>query len=139
MANPPGQTTFRLQDAMRSAPRLLSALVLGLACASPPGPAIEPVGHRGDSKSLLPADFVSATQLNLLDFIAAERPQWLRTPDGRPAGVAVYVDDARLGGVSTLKTITLATVATVRYYETTAAQQKFSSIDRGPVIQVLTK
>lgn len=90
-------------------------------------------------KTITTADIARATQLNLLDFIVAERPQWLRGPDGRPAPVTVYLGDARLGAPATLRGITLSTVSVVRYYEATAAQQKFSGADRGAVIQVITR
>jgi hypothetical protein len=124
---------------MRSFHVAIAALAIGMACASVPDPELEPVGPRGDSKMLTAADLANATQLNLLEFIAAERPQWLRTPDGRPSAVSVYIGDTRLGGPSTLKELTLATVATVRYFEVTAAQQRFNLRDRGPVIQVVTR
>ena len=118
---------------------LLAALALSLACASTPDPLAEPVGPRGDSKTITSADIANATQLNLLDFIVAERPHWLRTVDGRPSDVVVYVGDTRLGGASTLRSLTLRAVTMVRYFEPSAAQQKFNATDRGPVIQVSTK
>jgi hypothetical protein len=124
---------------MRSFHAAIAVLAIGLACASAPDPELEPVGPRGDSKTLTVADLANATQFNLLDFIVAERPQWLRTPDGRPAAVVVYLGDTRLGGASTLKELTLGTIASVRYFEATAAQQRFTGRDRGPVIQVLTR
>lgn len=129
---------------MRHESLSLGALLLSLACASAPGaPASgapsEAAGPRGDAKTLTSADFANATQLTLADYIVAERPQWLRTPDGRPASVVVYVNDTRIGGPATLRDLTLSTIATVRYYEASAAQQRFSTRDRGPVIQVITK
>jgi hypothetical protein len=124
---------------MRSPRLLLGTLLLSLACAAAPGAETATVGPRGDAKTITTADLVNATQLDLLGFIAAERPQWLRTPDGRPSAVVVYLDDARLGGPATLKGITLRAVTTVRYYEASAAQQRFSTRDRGPVIHVVTK
>jgi hypothetical protein len=124
---------------MRPRRLLLAALVATLACASSPGGEIEPASPRGDTKTITSADIAHATQLNLLDFIAAERPQWLRGPDGRTAPVTVYVDDSRIGGPSTLSWITLTTVSLVRYYEATAAQQKFIGAGRGAVIHVITR
>jgi hypothetical protein len=118
---------------------LLAALAATLACASTPNGEIEAAGPRGDAKTITVADLAHATQLNLLDYIVAQRPQWLRGPDGRVAPVVVYMDDSRLGGPSVLRGITLTTVALVRYYEATAAQQKFNGPDRGPVIQVISK
>lgn len=118
---------------------LLAALAATLACASTPGSEIESAGPRGDMKTITAADLAPATQLNLLDFIVAQRPHWLRGPDGRAVPVVVYLDDSRLGGPSVLRGITITTVARVRYYEATAAQQKFNGPDRGPVIQVISK
>jgi hypothetical protein len=124
---------------MRSTRLLLAALAATIACASASGPQVEGAGPRGDSKTLTTADLANATQLNLLDFIAAERPQWLRTANDRLGPVVVYVDEARIGGVSTLKELTLGMITMVRYYDASAAQQKFNSRDQGPVIQVTTK
>jgi len=118
---------------------VLAAFAATLACATSPGAEIEAARPRhGDSRSITTADLVNATQLNLLDYIVAQRPQWLRGVDGRVAPVVVYVDDARLGGPSTLRSVTLSTVNFVRYYDASAAQQKFNAHD-GPVIQVITK
>jgi hypothetical protein len=124
---------------MRSPRLLLAVLAATVACASAPGTPVDATGHRGDSRTLTTADLANATQLNLLDFIVAERPQWLKPANARQAPVIVYVDDARLGGASTLKDLTLGTITMVRYYDASAAQQKFNSRDRGPVIQVTTK
>jgi hypothetical protein len=117
----------------------IAAVLLTLACASAHDPAVAPAGPRGDPKSLTAADLAVATQLDLLALIVAERPQWLRTADGRPAAVIVYVGDARLGGAATLKGLTVSTIGSVRYYEPSAAQQRFSPRDYGPVIHVLLK
>jgi hypothetical protein len=117
----------------------LASALLCLACASAHDPVLEPAGPRGNTKSLTAADIEGATQLDLLDLIVAERPQWLRAPDGKPAPVIVYLGDARLGGPATLKGLTLNTIGSVRYFETSAAQQRFSSRDFAPVIQVVLK
>lgn len=124
---------------MRPPLLLLAALAATLACATTPGTAIEAPGRRGDSRSITAADLTNVTQLNLLDYIIAQRPQWLRGPDGRAAPVVVYLDEARIGGPSTLRGITLRTVSFVRYYDASAAQQKFNGPERGPVIHVITK
>jgi hypothetical protein len=118
---------------------LVTALAAALACSSGPGPEVAPIGPRGDAKTITPADLSVATQLNLLDYIAAERPQWLKTPDGRPSPAVVFVNDTRLGGVSTLQGLTITTISAVRYFDATAAQQKFNGVDRGPVIQVIMR
>ena len=120
------------------------ALALGNACApaSTPRTAGSPATARSDSKMVTAEDLAEAVQLNLYDYLLAERPRWLRgsVPTGPGAlAVLVYMDDTRLGGVQTLKTVTLGTVRMVRYYEPSAAQQKFSGRDVGAVIQVVMK
>jgi hypothetical protein len=87
-------------------------------------------------------DLAEATQLNLYDYLVAERPRWLRgsAPTGPGAlPVLVFVDDTRLGGVQSLKTLSTNMVRMVRFYEPSAAQQKFSGRDLGAVIQVVIK
>jgi hypothetical protein len=113
------------------------ALALAAACASPSvGAEAAPV--RGDSRTISAAELATATQLNLFDYVRATRPLWLQQ-QARSNPIAVFVDDARLGGPSTLRTVTLTTVSSVRYYDTAAAQQKFTGRDLGPVIHVITK
>ena len=113
--------------------------ILGAACA----PATQGTGAaggtvvRGDSKTVTESELAAATQLNLFDFVAAERPRWLATSRGLP--LVIFVDDARVGGVQTLRSLTTATVRMLRYYEASAAQQKFNGRDIGTVIQVITR
>jgi hypothetical protein len=117
------------------------ALALGSACGTAAGPG-SPPSPRGDSKTVTADDLAEATQLNLYDYLLAERPRWLRgsVPTGPGASpVLVFMDDTRLGGVQTLRTLSLNTIRMVRYYEPSAAQQKFSGRDVGAVIQVLLK
>jgi hypothetical protein len=114
-----------------------AALVVMAACASP-GAGSELVPARGDSRTITAAELATATQLNLFDYVQATRPLWLQQ-QARSSPIVVFVDDARLGGPSTLRSVTLATVSLVRYYDASAAQQKFSGRDLGPVIHVISK
>ena len=123
---------------MKSTLFSLAVLALVVACASAPATELEPAGPRGDSRTITAADISGATQLNLLDFIRAERPLWLKASTGRVAAVTVYVGDTRLGGLATLSGISLNTVSLVRYIEASAAQQRFNLANIGPVIQVLS-
>jgi hypothetical protein len=116
--------------------RTLALLAL-VACASR-NVGSEATPARGDSRTITAAELATATQLNLYDFVRATRPLWLQQPS-RSSPVVVFVDDARLGGLSTLRTVTLTTVSAVRYYDTSAAQQKFNGRDLGPVIHVISK
>jgi hypothetical protein len=117
-------------------------LALGSACASAAGPGSPTSAVRGDSKTVTADDLAEAVQLNLYDYLAAERPRWLRggvpVRPGAP-DVVVFMDETRLGGAQSLKTISINTVRMVRYYEPSAAQQKFPGRDIGAVIQVVIK
>jgi len=111
-----------------------------LACASAPKSDLDDRAVRhGDSRTITLSDVAGAPQLNVLDFIVAERPNWLRAPDGKVPPVTVYVGDTRLGGVSTLSGIPLSSVRLVRFHDASAAQQKFNVATIGPVIQVMTR
>jgi hypothetical protein len=113
------------------------ALLVVSGCASPSAGS-EGAPIRGDSRTAVAAELAIATQLNLYDYLRAERPQWLQQ-QARNSPVVVFVDDARLGSPSTLRGVTLASVSSVRYYDASAAQQKFNGRDLGPVIHVITK
>ena len=93
---------------------------------------------RGDSKTVTESELASAVQLNVYDYIAAQRPNWFRQ-GGRSLPLVVFLDDARLGGPQVLKTLTTGSIRMLRYFEASAAQQKFSGRDFGPVIQVLSR
>jgi hypothetical protein len=118
---------------------LCLALLTTAGCAAAGGPVTEVVGTRGDARSITPADLASATQMSLLDFVAAERPNWLRGPDGRPLPVIIYVNDGKIGGAQSLRDITLSQVATARFYDVAGAQARYGARVNGPVIAVITK
>jgi hypothetical protein len=122
---------------------LLGALLAASAACARAVPEEGSLGPRGDSKTITEADLTRATQLSLYDYIVAERPRWLQVGAGSRTGSAyptlVYLDDSRLGTVETLRGISVPGVRLVRYHEASAAQQKFTGRDIGPVIQVLTK
>ncbi|MFL5605378.1 MAG: hypothetical protein ACJ8AD_02910 [Gemmatimonadaceae bacterium] len=112
--------------------------LLGVAACASSNVGSEPPPPRGDSRMITAAELATATQLNLYDYVQATRPLWLRQ-QARSSPVVVFVDDARLGGPATLRSVTLTTVSAVRYYDASAAQQKFNGRDLGPVIHVISK
>lgn len=121
--------------------RLLAGIAFALSAGCAPVAAGGGSGGssptRGDSKTVTEGELSVATQLNLYDYVAAERPRWLVTTRGLP--LVIYLDDTRLGGAATLRTLTTGSVRMLRYYEASAAQQKFNGRDIGTVIQVITK
>jgi hypothetical protein len=119
-------------------------LALSLACGGACAPAASSGGTapvRGDSKTVTASELAVATQLNLYDYVAAERPRWLKGSglNGRALPLVIFLDDTRLGSAPTLKSLTTGSVRMLRYFEASAAQQKFTGRDIGPVIQVITR
>jgi hypothetical protein len=123
-------------------PRVLfgAALALGTAC-SRAGDPVPITPSRGDTKIVNAEELASAVHMNLYDYLVAERPRWLRGSQTSlgASQVMVFLDETRLGGIQTLKNVSTNTVRLARYFEASAAQQRFNGKDLGPVIQVLTK
>ena len=119
--------------------RLIAVIVLMLtaACASTAASTAGDPIARGDSKTVTEAELATAIHLNLYDYVVAERPRWLRTSRGLP--LVIFMDETRLGDATTLKSLTTGSVRMLRYFEASAAQQKFAGRDIGTVIQVITK
>lgn len=123
---------------MRYASCFIALLAASLACH--PQPAGAGATPRGDSRTITAAELSTASQLNLYDYVQATRPRWLVSVGGdRSFPIAVYVNDSQLGPVETLKTMGLADVRLVRYYDASAAQAHFNRVNMGPVIQVVTR
>lgn len=123
---------------MRYAPYLYALLTASLACHAPPaGTGVTP---RGDSRTISAEELGSATQLNLYDYIQANHPRWLVSVGGATSfPIAVFMNEAALGGVETLRTMGIAGIRSVRYYDASAAQSRFNRVNMGPVIQVVTQ
>ncbi len=121
--------------------RLLVGVAFAVSAACAPAASAGGTGGiapaRGDSKTVTESELAVATQLNLYDYLAAERPRWLASARG--LAPIVFMDDTRLGGPGTLRTLTTSSVRMLRYYDVTAAQQKFPGSDIGTVIQVITR
>jgi hypothetical protein len=120
-------------------PLAVVALWLTAACAHQPSGGSESPIVRGDARTATTTELANATQLNLYDYLAAERPRWLQPEPTTGTAPTVYVDDAQLGGIGTLRSVTLSQVTLARYYDIAAAQQKFGGRHFGPVIEVLTR
>ncbi len=112
----------------------IGSLLLAAGCAprtQPEGSAASPT--HGDSKTITEAELAVATQINLYHYISAERRRWFQP------GTVVYMNDGLFGAIETLKSVGFENVRLVRYYEASAAQQKFTRRDVGPVIQIITR
>ena len=130
----------------------LAALGALGACASSSAGTVSPapeatqsasaLGPHGDSRLITAADLATATQSNLYDFLIAVRPRWFTVTSvgiqSRQAyTITVFLDDTKLGEPETLRSVAIAGVKAVKYYDASASQQKFPGRGLGPVIQVI--
>lgn len=107
---------------------LLVAAALLSACSTATSGTPSRATTREPAPDYITSVEVAATPVaNVHDLISRLRPQWLRTQPGSIRGntrsqvVAVYLDDARIGDVQTLRTISTGGVATLRYYDAARA------------------
>lgn len=91
--------------------------------------------RRGESHLITTADLVPGGPRTLFNAIRDLRPRWLQPPGGSFATIAVFIGESRAGDTAALATIETSVVREVRYFETSAAQQRFAGVN-GPVIQV---
>jgi len=117
----------------------LTACVLCAACLSHPG---QTTTNRLDRTVITRDQMLQANYSSLYDAVAALRSQWLqpRGPDSfvAPSVVWVYVDNARVGDVSVLRTMQPRMVNTVRFYDGPSATSRWGVDNAAGVIHVST-
>jgi hypothetical protein len=99
--------------------RMPSLLALLLAVAATPALAAEPGPSGPNARSVTQQEIRRAAQSNLLDFVRANRPQWLRTRGVGAAAspVAVYLDGQRVGGPEQLRGLSTEITSGLRYVD----------------------
>jgi hypothetical protein len=117
------------------------ALTALAACAPPYGGAGSGLGA---SRTLIDrAEIEAANLTDAFALVQSRRPQWLdvRGPSSLSNGVPrlVYVDNAVLGEVSTLRQINATLVQAIRFWDGPSATQKWGSNHGSGVIQVVTR
>ncbi len=124
----------------------LGGLVLVAAC----GGASRGSRGPGESAPLRSSDAVTledlakvATSSTLYEALHVLRPNWfLRNPSTvRPekeGDIVVYLDQSRLGGLESLRTIQVAGVTVVRHYSASEAEARFGLGHLHGAIQVVT-
>ena len=107
---------------------VVAAAVLWGCASSTSGTSTTRATPRESSPDFITSVEVAATPVtNVYDLINRLRPQWLRTQTGsirdntRSQVIAVYLDDARMGDVASLRTISTSGVQSLRYYDATRA------------------
>ena len=114
---------------MSSLSRIVGRLVFtGFIAACAHGPA-----HRGppsDANVITRAEMERSEYASLYEVVQALRGRWLRSrgPNtilGRQAEVQVMVDDMRLGGVNTLRSLTRDNVVQIAFVDPVTAAQRW--------------
>jgi hypothetical protein len=116
----------------------VACMLAGCAASPPPDTDELATSSRGDSHTLTVGDLAVGGPRNLLNAVRDLRPRWLQSPGGAFSAITVFVGTSRAGGTSSLGGIESSAVREVRYFETSAAQQRFSGVS-GPVIQIVLK
>jgi hypothetical protein len=145
---------------MPSSRATLTLLLLGLlnACTGGAGPA---GGPRPDSNVITREQIQASPAQNMYEVVQSIRPNWLRTRgtqsfrenptasgSGTGAGAAVdvtpgtgtivvYLDNSRLGDITTLRQITPASVGSVLWYTPAAATTKWGGGHTHGAIQLV--
>lgn len=111
-------------------PFLLVATALLSACASTTSgtPTTRTPTRESAPDYITYVEVVATPVANVYDLINRLRPHWLRTqPAGSIRGntrnqvIAVYLDDARIGDLASLRTISTSGVQSLRFYDATRA------------------
>ena len=102
--------------------------------------------NRGNRAPITAVEIDSVHALNAYDAVHRLRPQMLayRGPvslDSRqpPAVPNVYVDNMLYGDISTLRSISAATIDTIKFYSAAEAQYAFGRGNAAGVIGIITK
>lgn len=94
---------------------------------------------------ILADDIAKTSATNVYDAIARLRPEWLaretrslttREQGGQPAQLIAYFENARYGTVDALRTLSVAGVQEIRYYDPAAATARYGTGHSAGVIAV---
>jgi hypothetical protein len=118
---------------------LFAVVVLATACASAGGSKKSSSNDRMISSE----EIESSHQPTLFDVVRALRPNWLTTtPTGlrsdADAGISVYLDAQRAGGVDVLRQLPSSSASELRFYSSSEAQSRFGLGNLHGVIQIVS-
>jgi len=125
---------------MKTPSRFATALLLAAMAAAPASAQLVRSARPGPSNTISAEDLARSPRSNLLDFVQSQRPMWMSTrgPAGYGDGVAVYLDNARLGGISELASLPTSIATELRHYRGSEAVLRFGPEYAAGVIVVMT-
>jgi hypothetical protein len=120
---------------------VVTSLVLAASCASASG--ANQTSTRRDSNLITREQLTARSFANAYDAVQTLNSNWLvlRGPDSitSPSQIWVYLDENRLGGIETLRTIAVADVTWIRRIDAVAATSRWGLGHGAGVIQVSTR
>jgi hypothetical protein len=124
-------------------PRLFAGLALGVivsGCAHGSARQAQPA----QANLITRAEMEQNEYASLYEVVQALRGRWLQargptTILGRPSEVQVMVDDMRLGGVNTLRSLTRDNVVTIAFVDPVTAAQRWGGTHAQGTIVVSTR
>lgn len=133
--------------------RRMTVLMAGLALAACGGPAGQAgTGPAPDANVITLSELQHANASNAYDAIQQIRPSMLRPRLAAESSsisaaqrhaddyaVHVYLDDNRLGDITSLRGVPLSTIREIRYLDPARAMQRFGSGNPGGVILLVSR
>lgn len=118
----------------------ITSTAVGCASNGTGRPGAAPSSSRNDAQ-ITGAEIESAHQPTLYDVVMALRPMWLRGATtaiarDQDAGVMVYLDEQRAGGLDVLRQLPATAAASLHFYTASEAQSRFGLGNLRGVIQI---
>jgi hypothetical protein len=115
---------------------MAAALVMALAACGPSGSSAP---GRGNARLLTEDELSQASVNNAFDAVQRLRPAWLmaRYQGGTRGYPTIYVGPQRFGELETLRTIEMANVLEIHYFDAVDASSRFGRNVPFGVIQVI--
>ena len=114
---------------MRKAHALVLVLCAVLALSACGSTGARSAAVRGDRNLITSDELRQGVASNLYEFLESTRPMWLRKRGQssilNEGDIVVYLDDNRLGGPETLRSLSTMAAESLRFLDAAAAQQRF--------------
>lgn len=137
-----------MRPVLRSIAALTMLFALIQSCASQPSATAVSTAPAASATSAAPVrdrnlltreEILRGEYQTAYDAVLARRRTWLiQRADGETTKLVVYIDDMRVGGAEELRTIAVARISEIKYFDGTAAYARWGfGHDRG-VVQVIS-
>jgi len=109
----------------------LCSLAFAAGCATGTGGSLPEQSRARQQQDYISTEEVRASSaVNAYEAISSLRAAWLRKRGEQgfsPTDVVVYYNNARMGGLESLRQISLGTVTWIRYFDARRAQYRYGS------------